>query len=190
MGERRVRKTTRTRRSEQEGRNGGDARGYLERWGGVIRGIVEMDIGPAHAELERSLRSPSQTGSALLAALGRVGSDYAEACKLRERARLDYETYKVDHAEWLEAKRAASRQALEELKKEGRLSKPPTEAQVKDNVIATWPDEYRRRMRDLQAFEAAVETLRKLPDAFQVRARALANQKDLLLKLDVPGGRD
>lgn len=186
MGERRKRKT----RSTQPRNGGSDGRSYLEKWGGVIRGIVDMDIGPAHAELERALRAPTQTGSALIAAFDRVGADYAEACKLRERARLDYETYKIDFDEWMEAKKAASRMALEELKKEKKLSKAPTEAQVKDNVIATWPDEYRRRVRDLKAFEAAVETLRKMPDAFQVRARALAGQKDLLLKLDIPSGRE
>lgn len=168
----------------------GDQGTYLERWGGVVRGIVELDVDEVHSRLEASLREESKTGTSLMKSLDRVAYDYAEACKLRERARYEYELFKLDYEEWLEAKRTASRRGLQELKKEKKLTGTITEKAVSENVIATWPDEYRRRTGELKRFEAAVETLRKLPDAFQVRARALQEQKDLLMKLGtgVSGG--
>ena len=59
---------------------------------------------------------------------------------------------------------------------------------ILDQVRVTWEAEYSKRFRRLKEFQAAVHELESLPDALNMRARALKEQKDILLATG-PSGR-
>lgn len=182
MTEKKTRKVRRTKKPEGSAAPS-NGRGYLDRWDGVIEGIVELEPTIMNQRLRDSLNSSVKHGASIMDALDRVAGEYAEACKLKDRARLEYELYKENFEEFLEPKRTAALMALEEMKKEGKLKKTISEQMVMDYVRASWPTEYNDRFRKLKQFQAAVHSLEELPRAFQMRARALTDQKDLLLKL-------
>ena len=158
---------------------------YVDRWGKVIHGVLEIDIETAHELLEKDLVLPpgAVTGTKLLAALDAVQDRLKLADKLAAKARRDYELYKEAHQSWLEVKKAAARIALEEEKKASKLAKQITLDMITDQVRATWPDEYIDRMAKLKGFQAAVHTLEKLADAWKARPRTLSDMKDIVLKL-------
>ncbi len=175
--ERRVRRV----KNSQSETNG--SAGYLEKWGGIVSGIVEMDVGAVHARLRAELTRSVKIGSALMDAFDRVATCYADACELKDRARYEYELYKEDFETWQEPKRTVALQEMEKAKKAGELKKTISDSMVMDWIRAAWPDEYRVRREKVLQFQAAVHTIEKLPDAFRMRAKALTDQKDMLLKL-------
>lgn len=157
---------------------------YVDRWGKVIYGILEIDIEEAHKVLEEGLAfRGAVTGSKLLQALDVVQDRVKLANKLAAKARRDYELFKESHQSWLEVKKAAARIALEEEKKAGKLTKQITLDMIVDQVRATWPDEYVDAVAKLKGFQAAVHTLERLAEAWRARPRALSDMKDIVLKL-------
>ena len=180
MTEKRTRKVRRTEAQTEMPTNG---QGYLENWSGVISGIVNLDAQAIHSKLQLSLRKPTKTGTSLMAALDRIAGEYQDACQLKDRARMEYDLYKEDYETFLEPKRTVGLAALEEAKKKGELKKTISDAMVMDYVRAAWPAEYNARQKKLASFRAAVHTIEELPRAFQMRARALSDQKEMLMKL-------
>lgn len=157
---------------------------YVDRWGKVIHGVLEVDVEEAHDLLEKDLAfRGAVTGSKLLAALDTVQDRLKLADKLAAKARRDYELYKESYQSWFEVKKAAARIALEEEKKAGKFSKQITQDMIVDQVRATWPDEYIDQAARLKDFQAAVHTLEHLAAAWKARPRTLSDMKDIVLKL-------
>lgn len=158
--------------------------GYLDNWGHVVTGIVSVDVEELYARVKAELEKRSHgrsTAAELDARLDGIANLYVDAITLAARARADYEVFKEDHAVWLEAKKTASRIALEEEKEEKGWKKQITVDMILDQVRVTWKAEYQKRVEALKNFQAAVHQIEGLADAVKLRARALDAQKDLLL---------
>jgi hypothetical protein len=150
----------------------------------VIDGVIEINVETAHAELEEDLGSNDPvTGSHLMHALERCQSRVLLASKLKNKARRDYELFKVDHEQWLEVKKTSAMIALEEEKKEKELKKQITVDMIIDRVRATWPDEYRKRETKLRDFQSAVHTLEDLAEAWKQRSRDLGNLTSIIVSM-------
>lgn len=180
---RRTRKTTTKEKPKRE-----TADGYLEQWGKVVRGVVDLKVDQTHQEILDVLKRSAKTGSELLDMLDIIAARYVDAKRLAAKARIQYEEYKEDWAVWLEAKKTSARMALEEEKKEKDWKKQITQDMIMDQVRVTWETEYTKRFRRLKEFQAAVHELEALPEALNMRARALKEQKDILLATG-PSGR-
>ena len=151
-------------------------------WSPIIESVLSVDLKAAHLELENALQESDPRGaSELIDAINRAESRAYLASKLKNRARREYELFKCTHEEWLEAKKTAALQVLEQEKKEGRLSKQITKDMIADAARASWPDEFRQQERRLFDFQAAVHTLEDLAEIWRRRTYSLANLKDLVL---------
>lgn len=168
-------------------------RSYLDGWGHVVTGIVQMDTEAVHEEIMDELRKGRfrklPTGSEIIQSLDRVSDLYVQAVRLSAKARAEYEVFKEDHAKWLEPLKTAARLSLEEMKKEKEHKKQISEAMVLDQVRGTWSEQYEKRVEDLKNYQAAVHSLEALPDALKMRARALSDMKDVLLATGTASGR-
>jgi hypothetical protein len=179
MAEKQVRR--KVRRVKRESVSVDDMNDALREWGAVIRVVVDMDPREIHSELEAELGRPANTGMVLIGLLDEAPTRYYEACRLANRARRDYELFKVRHAEWMDKKKNAARLALEEEKKAGKLSKQITKDMIEDAVRQTWPGEYREHQEDYRGFQAAVHQMESLAEAWKRRITTLSHQKDLVL---------
>lgn len=159
--------------------------GLPDTWGGVINGIINIDIQAVHDRLELEVRASTETitGSELMRRLDRCAENCALAHKLKHKARAQYELYKEAHDEWMEPKKTASLEALEKEKKEKDLKKQITEGMIEDRVRATWSNEYRERIQRLKNFQAAVHELEDLHQTWIARGRHLESLKDLFKAL-------
>lgn len=160
-----------------------------ENYAVITRGVVHIDVIEAHKILMGELRSDPKTGGALIEALDLVQDRIALASRLKNRARREYELFKDVHKEWLEEKKTAARIALQEEKAAGKITKQITIDMVDDAVLAGWPDEYRKRKRELADFQAAVHTLEDLHEVWKSRARTLGDLKDLVIAYRPAAGR-
>jgi len=177
------------RRSKRKETELQDAESFVDNWASVIDGIVELDPNEVHSRLERELKIKGlMSGSHLLSALASVNSNYVEACRLKNRARREYELYKVEWDTWLEEKKTAARQALEEEKAQKKFKKQIDIAMVNDQVRVTWPQDYRSRYSRCKDFQAAVHTLEDLAEAWKSQSRTLAAMKDLVLGMGAASG--
>lgn len=152
----------------------------------VVGSIVDSDIDGTFEELERRLRIGSGagkqiSGGELMEAIDRVQSDYVQASRLANKARREYELYKVAHESWLEEKKAAALVGLEDLKAQKKLTKQITESMLNEAVMSTWPDDYAGRLDKLKSFQAAVHQIEALSTAYGARARSLSDLKELVL---------
>lgn len=114
-------------------------------------------------------------------AIDRVQEDLVQAHRLANKARREYELYKLAHESWLEEKKAAVLIQLEAAKAEKKLTKQITEGMILDAVGVTWPDEFADRVTKLKSFQAAVHQIESLSTAYTGRARSLSDLKDLVL---------
>lgn len=186
MAEERPIRTTRTERAPAKRELTGDEIDRLdEGWSSVINSVITVDVEGAHSDLERRLALGNpQSGTELVDAINTVERSAFLASKLKNRARREYEMYKVAHEAWLEPKKAVALEQLEQEKKEKELKKQITEGMVLDKVRGSWPAEVRDRERRLRDFQAAVHTLEDLAEIWKRRSYSLANLKELVLTIN------
>lgn len=159
---------------------------FYSNYQNVVGTIVDSVIDETFESLERRLRIGSAPGKQITAmelmhAIDRVQEDQIQAARLANKARREYELYKLAHDSWLEEKKAAALQALEQAKAEKKLTKQITEGMILEAVIGTWPDDYTSRFDRLKSFQAAVHQIEALSSAYVGRARSLSDLKELVI---------
>jgi hypothetical protein len=151
-------------------------------WGAVIEGIVDLDVRATHDRLTRAISSPRSgnlTGSSVAEAICNVQDNLTLASRLKNKARREYELYKLSFEEWLEPHRTACTAALEE-ENTAKIAADPkakvkqiTERMVDDRVRAVLGDELRIKKQKVLDFQAAAHTLEETVEAWRQRARSL-----------------
>lgn len=159
---------------------------YYQTYEPLAESISSVDVDATFESLKERLRVGSGAGSQisgaeLMTAIDRVQEDLVQAHRLANKARREYELYKLAHESWLEEKKAAALLALEQSKAEKKLTKQITDGMIVDAVMVTWPDEYTDRIQRLKGFQAAVHQIEALSTAYAGRARSLGDLKDLVI---------
>lgn len=153
-------------------------------WGLVITDVLSMDVHKTFKRLtdDLSLGDGATEYGSVLHALDRSSRNLYEATCLARKAQIEDERFSADLGVRLEVLRSAAIASLEADKAAGRKSKSPTLEDIKDRMLASWPDEVRSinaRKAEMhgafRAIEALVVAWNKRCDALRVMAQGHRN---------------
>jgi len=150
-------------------------------WGNIVTDALKIKD-PAglakrlRAELELGEYARTQYGS-VLEALDRSARNFDAAGRLFRAAKLEETTFEAEIAVRLEAMRshAQAELAAEYGRKERRS---PTQQDIEDRMVQSWPDEYTGIKRRLAELHGAVRALETLRDAWASRSPDLRIMAD------------
>lgn len=160
-------------------------------WGNVISDVFSIDIEVTYNRLthELSLGSDVTQYGAVLSALDVSARNAFDAVRLARAAKRKDEDVAREIDERLEVLRSTARELLEsekkQQKKDGATVKAATLQEIKDRMVATWPDEMQSletrksymhgAFRSIEGLEKAwwdrCQSLRKIADRFTAAAR-------------------
>lgn len=159
-------------------------------WGNVITDVFNIDIEKTYKRLteELALGGAATQYATVLSALDVSARNAFDAVRLSRAAKRTDEDVSREIDERLEVLRTTARELLETekaaAKKAGGTVKAPTVQEIKDRMIATWPDEMQSlesrksymhgAFRSIEGLEKAwwdrCQSLRKIADRFTARS--------------------
>lgn len=112
-------------------------------WGLVIRDVFHLDVHQMYKRLtdDLTLGDEATEYGSVLRAVDSSARNLFDAARLARRAKLEDEKFQAELGKELEVLRTAAQKALEQDKLHGLRSKAPTIADIKDRMLATWPDQ-------------------------------------------------
>jgi hypothetical protein len=133
-------------------------------WGLVIVDVFNMDVHKLFKRLtdELSLGDGATEYGTVLHALDASARNLYEASCLARKAQLEDEKFSLELGQRLEVLRSAAAASLEQDKAQGKRTKAPTIEDIKDRMLASWPDEVRSinaRKAEMHGAFRAIEAL-------------------------------
>lgn len=153
-------------------------------WGLVIADVMNMDVHKMFKRLtdELALGDGATEYGTVLHALDKSSRNLYEASCLARKAQVEDERFSADLGVRLEVLRSAAIASLEADRAAGKKTKAPTLEDIKDRMLASWPDEVRSinaRKAEMhgafRAIEALVMAWNKRCDALRVMAQGHRN---------------
>lgn len=153
-------------------------------WGNVVTDVFALDIDATYKRLsdELSLGNDITQYGVVLAALDASGRNAWDAARLVRAAKLADEEVAREIEERLEVLRSTARTHLEaeksKAKKDGAATKAPTLQEVRDRMVASWPDEVHALEQRKSYMHGAFRAIESLEKAWWDRAQSLRKVAD------------
>lgn len=144
-------------------------------WGLVIADVFNMDVHKTYKRLEKELTlgdASTEYGS-VLHAVDQSARNLFEAARLSRKAKLVDQQFSDELDKRLEVLRTSAQAALEEEKAKGQRSKAPTIQDIKDRMLASWPDEVTSITTRKEEMHGAFRSIEALELAWRERNQSL-----------------
>jgi hypothetical protein len=144
-------------------------------WGLVITDVFHMDVPGTYRRLVDELRLGDQATEygTVLAALDSSARNLFEAARLARKSKLEDDAFATSLDKELEVLRSAAQRALEQEKAEGQRSKAPTIQDIKDRMLASWPDQVTSIEQRKAEMHGALRAIEGLEQSWRERCQAL-----------------
>lgn len=144
-------------------------------WGLVITDVFNLDVHKVHQQLVEDLvlgDGASEYGT-VIHALDRSSQNLYLAARLARKAKLEEVSYSTELDKEMSVLRSAAKEALDEDRREGRISKAPTIQDIQDRVYAAWPDQVASITKRKEEMHGAMRAIEALEVAWRERCQAL-----------------
>lgn len=144
-------------------------------WGLVIRDVLHLDVHKTFQRLveELTLGDNSTEYGSVIRAVDLSARNLFDAGKLTRKAKLEDEKFAMELDKRWEVLRSAASRSLEEDKLNGLRTKAATLDDIKDRMLATWPDEVTSIQVRKGEMHAAYRAIESLEQAWRERCQGL-----------------
>lgn len=144
-------------------------------WGLLINDVFRLNVRETYERLNQELTlgdGATEYGS-VIRAVDQSARNLFDAARLCRRAKLEDEKFTAELDKELEVLRTAAQRALEIEKAEGKRSKAPTIQDIKDRMLASWPDAVSSMEERKAEMHGAFRAIEALEGAWRDRCQAL-----------------
>jgi hypothetical protein len=144
-------------------------------WGLVITDVFNLDVHKTLTRLEKelSLGDGATEYGTVLHAVDKSAKNLFDAARLARKAKLVDQQFSDELDRRLEVLRSSAQAALEEEKAKGLRSKAPTIQDIKDRMMASWPDEMSSINTRKEEMHGAFRAIEAMEHAWRERNQSL-----------------